>query len=174
MSLKIYLLLTVLGSSLICSVAPAGMNLSTVSRLDVNRYMGKWYEIARLPHANEEGLHSITATYTLREDNTIGVLNRGYTDAGDLQEANGHAYRPDDADPGKLKVSFFLFFYGDYFVIELDDQDYQWALVSSGSGNYLWVLSRTSVMEKALYEELLQRARDRGFDLSQLIVVEQK
>jgi len=149
------------------------LNLTTVESLDIHRYMGRWFEIARLPHYHERGLHSITANYSLAQDGTISVTNRGYSQNETLKEARGKAYRPDDLVPGELKVSFFWIFYGDYLVIELDT-DYQWALVSAGSGEYLWILSRTPVMNEAIYQDILQRARKRGFDLGELIVVEQK
>ena len=149
------------------------MDVTTVDSLNIERYMGRWYEIARLPHPQERGLHSITATYALKEDGTVSVANSGYRQDGLLKKAHGKAYRPDEKAPGRLKVSFFWFFYGDYLVIELDP-NYQWAMVSSSGGKNLWILSRTPYMERTLYEELLERARKRGFDLSELVVVEQK
>lgn len=151
------------------------IDTGTVSRLDLNRYAGKWYEIARFPHSFEKGLVGVTATYTIRENGRIEVLNQGYKDHldGKLKSARGKAKLPDPSQPGRLKVSFFLFFYGDYFVLELDQEDYQWVMIGSSSPRYFWILSRTPVMDEDTYQALLQKARERGYDLSGLIRVPQ-
>lgn len=151
------------------------MNLSTVKQLDLNRYMGKWYEIARFDHSFEKNLAAVTATYELLPGGRITVLNQGHKDFPDgvLKKATGKAKQPDLKEPGKLKVAFFLFFYADYFILELDE-NYQWALVGSSSDKYLWVLSRTPSLEEATLNDILQRARSRGYDTGKLIWVEQK
>ncbi len=151
------------------------MDYSTVKELDINRYMGTWYEIARYDHSFERGLTNVTATYSLKPDGKIKVINRGYTNGtdGEPKQAIGKGKRPDPAYPGKLKVSFFLFFYADYFVLELD-KDYQWALVGSSSDKYLWILSRTPRLEKDTLQNILKIAARRGYDTNKLIMVEHK
>jgi lipocalin len=149
---------------------------TVVKELDLDRYLGTWYEIARFDHRFERGLVGVTANYSMRDDGKIKVLNSGYKDSldGEYTEATGKAKIPDpDNEPGKLKVSFFWFFYADYFVLELDE-DYQWALIGSRSDKYLWILSRTPRMDEALYDECLDKLSKRGYDVSKLIKVEQK
>ena len=148
--------------------------IPAVQQLDLNRYAGTWYEIARLPHSFEKNLQQVTATYTLRDDGKVTVLNRGYDTKKDKwREARGKAWVPDLSQPGVLKVSFFWFFGATYKVIALDDVDYSYALVTSSSKNYLWILGRTPQMEPAVYDSLLEKARKFGFDLTQLEPVQQ-
>ena len=150
------------------------MNLSTVKQLDLNRYMGTWYEIARFDHSFERNLTGVSATYGLLPNGRITVLNQGYKDSlnGKLKKAKGKAKQPDPQEPGKLKVAFFLFFYADYFILELDE-DYRWALIGSSSDKYLWILSRTPSLDKAVLGHILTKAKARGYDTDQLIWVEQ-
>ena len=148
------------------------MDYSTIQKLDLQRYMGKWYEIARFDHRFERNLEGVTATYELLDNGKISVINAGYkysTD-GKLKTARGKAKQPDTANPGKLKVSFFLFFYADYFIFELAD-DYSWALIGSSSDKYLWILSRTPELEQKKLDHILFRARERGFETGRLIWV---
>lgn len=148
---------------------------TVVKELDIERYLGKWYEISRYDHRFERGLVGVTATYSFREDGKLKVLNAGYKGSinGKRSEAIGKAKIPNPDLPSKLKVSFFWFFYGDYFVLELDE-NYQWAVIGSSSDRYLWILSRTSHMDENLYDELLARLTKRGYDVDKLIRVEQK
>ena len=149
---------------------------TVVKELDLQKYLGTWYEIARYNHRFERGLVGVTANYSIREDGKIKVLNSGYKKSldGKVSKATGKAFLPDsEKDPGKLKVSFFWNFYGDYFVMDLDE-NYQWAIIGSRSDKYLWLFSRTPQVEAGLYEELLSKIKSRGYDLSQLIKVEQK
>ena len=147
---------------------------TTVKELDLDRYLGTWYEIARFPHSFEKNLVGVTATYSLREDGKIEVLNQGYkyTLDGEHSKAVGKAKIPDKSEPGKLKVSFFWIFYADYFVLELD-KNYQYVMIGSSSDKYFWILSRTPQMESATYEMLLQNARKRGYNLAKLMKVPQ-
>ena len=149
------------------------MNTETVKELDLNRYLGTWYEIARFDHRFERGLVGATATYSIREDGKIKVVNQGRKNVldGKLSIAEGKAKLTDE--PGKLKVSFFWIFYADYFVLELD-KEYQWALIGSSSAKYLWILSRTPKLDDNVKNMILQKAEKRGYDVSQLIWVEQK
>jgi lipocalin len=149
------------------------MNTTTVKELDLPRYLGTWYEIARFDHKFERGLQGVTATYSMRDDGKIKVLNQGYENTldGKLSIAEGKAKLTDE--PGKLKVSFFWIFYGDYFVMELDE-NYQWVLIGSSSDKYLWILSRTPKLEDNVKQLILHKAEKRGYDTSKLIWVEQK
>lgn len=151
------------------------MDKSTVKELDINKYMGKWYEIARLPNSFEKGLVGVTAEYSILKEGRFNVVNQGYKASlnGKLKTAKGKAKVPDINEPGKLKVSFFLFFYADYYILELDTNDYQWALIGSSSDKYLWILSRTPQLDTEIYETLVNNAEKRGYDINRLIRVEQ-
>lgn len=159
---------------LICNAQKAMINNSVANKLDLDRYLGTWYEIARYNHKFERGLVGVTANYSMRSDGKIKVVNRGYKDSldGSFSEAIGKAKIPNTKYPAKLKVSFFLFFYGDYFVMELDD-DYQWAIIGSSSDKYLWILSRQPIMDQTIYDDLLERLVSRGYDTKALIRVKQ-
>lgn len=149
---------------------------TVVKELDIQKYLGTWYEIARFDHGFERGLVGVTANYSFRKDGRIMVLNSGYKNSldGKFSQAVGKAKIPDPVnEPAKLKVSFFLFFYGDYYVMELD-KDYQWALIGSSSDNFLWIMSRKPQIDEDLYNELLEKLQNRGYDVSRLIKVEQK
>jgi lipocalin len=150
------------------------INTSTVKELDLNRYLGTWYEIARFPHSFEKDLVGVTATYRLRADGKIEVINQGrkFTLDGKRSKAVGKAKIPNPSEPGKLKVSFFWFFYADYFVLELDE-NYQYAMIGSSSPKYFWILSRTPQMDDFTYQMLLEKARKRGYHLDKLEKVPQ-
>jgi len=152
------------------------VDTETVKQLDLNRYIGKWYEIARFDHSFERGMVGVTAEYSMLPDGKIRVLNSGYKGSfsGKFSKAEGKAKLPDISQPGKLKVSFFLWFYADYYVLELDDINYSYALIGSSSEKYLWILSRTPLMTQAALDTLLLKARNRGYDTGKLIWVEQK
>lgn len=151
------------------------IDYTTVSNVDIERYMGRWYEIARFPHRFEKNLVGVTADYSLDEKGKVSVLNKGYKDTlqGKLMEAHGKGKIPDLKEPGKLKVSFFLFFYSDYYILELDEKDYQWVLVGSSTPDYLWILSRIPQINSDTYNMLVKKARDRGYDITKLEIVEQ-
>lgn len=149
-------------------------NIVPVSNFDTSKYLGKWYEIARLDHSFERGLSHVTADYSLRQDGGLKVLNRGYRDAdAKWKDAEGKAYFVDKKDVGYLKVSFFGPFYGSYIIFDLDQQDYSYSLISGPDKSYLWLLSRTPTMEPALQQRLIEKARALGFDTSKLIYVKQ-
>lgn len=154
-----------------------GVDRSTVDDLDLSRYMGHWYEIARFDHRFERGLSEVSATYTMRADGTVRVENRGYKHKlpyDICKTATGHAKMPDPAQPGKLRVSFFLWFYSDYFVLELDNEGYNYALIGSSTDNYLWILSRTPQLPEDIKKKLLAAAERRGYDTGKLIWIQQK
>lgn len=162
--------------SLSCTKTNSQMiDTSTVKELDLNRYLGTWYEIARFPHSFEKNLVGVTATYSMRDDGKIKVVNQGYKNTldGELSVAEGKAKIPDKSEPGKLKVSFFWIFYGDYFVLELDE-NYQYVMIGSSSPKYFWILSRTPQLSPEIYEMLLDKARKRGYNLDKLGKVPQK
>ncbi|RKD91009.1 lipocalin family protein [Mangrovibacterium diazotrophicum] len=151
------------------------IDTTTVKSLDLNRYMGTWYEIARFPHSFENDLVGVTANYRLRDDGKIRVLNSGWkgTLEGEYDAADGVAKIPDPSDPAKLKVSFFLFFYADYYILDLDTINYQYALIGSSDPNYLWILGRQPQMDPKLYQKLVNEAARRGYDTSKLYKVPQ-
>jgi len=149
--------------------------VSPVTGFDLQKYLGKWYEIARLDHSFERGLTRVSAEYSLRDDGGVTVINRGYSpDDGQWKQAEGKAYFVDAADEGYLKVSFFGPFYGSYVIFELDQQAYQYAFVSGPDLSYLWLLSRKPNLETEVIDRFVSRAKQLGFDTSQLIFVEQE
>ena len=144
-----------------------------VYEFDLNRYLGKWYEIARLDHSFERGLDRVTAEYSLRDDGGVRVINRGFSSAKNKwKEAEGKAYFVRGQDEGYLKVSFFGPFYGSYIVFELDKENYQYAFVASSKTSYLWLLSRTPTVSQELIDRFITRSKDIGFDTDNLIFVE--
>jgi apolipoprotein D and lipocalin family protein len=147
-------------------------NVKPVSGFELDRYLGTWYEIARLDHSFERGLQSITAQYSMREDGGVRVLNRGYNvEQGEWDEAEGKAYFVEDPDQAYLKVSFFGPFYGSYIVFELDE-NYQYAFISGPDTGYLWLLSRTPEIDPQVIDLFIERAGSLGFDTSKLIYVD--
>lgn len=153
-----------------CVGIPKGV--SPVADFNLEKYSGRWYEIARLDHGFERGLSRVTADYSLREDGGVRVLNRGYSEKKKKwKEAEGRAYFADGPDHGYLKVSFFGPFYGAYVVFELDRENYQYALVCGPDRSYLWILARTPEIEPALKDRLVARAAALGFETDRLIFV---
>lgn len=146
-----------------------------VDEFNLQNYLGKWYEIARLDHSFEEGLTQVTAEYTLKDDGGVAVLNKGFlADENQWKEAEGKAYFVNGDSEGYLKVSFFGPFYGSYVVFALDKTDYQYAFVSGPNTDYLWLLARTSTVDQSLIDTFVAMAKERGFDTERLIFVEQK
>ena len=146
---------------------------SVVGSVDLGRYAGTWYEIARLPNSFEKNLKCITATYTLRDDGKITVLNTGrlIDDPLKLKTARGVAWIPDKSIPAKLKVQFFWPFKGNYWIIDLD-KEYKHVLVGDPSFKYLWILCRDKVIDEMSYKKLLERAVTEGFNVKPIIKVE--
>ena len=153
-----------------CSGTPEGVD--PVTGFELERYLGRWYEIARLDHRFERGLSDVTATYSLRDDGGVHVVNRGYNiESGEWDEAVGKAYFAGAPNVGHLKVSFFGPFYGGYNVIELDKTGYQYSLVAGPDRSYLWILSRTPEMSPDALQDLIRKAEGLGFATSELIFV---
>ena len=143
---------------------------SVVTDFSLERYLGTWYEIARLDHRFERGLTQVTANYSMRDDGGVRVLNRGYKEKkSKWSDAEGKAYFVDEADIGRLKVSFFGPFYGAYNIIALEPENYSYALVIGNSTKYMWILAREPMLEPVVLESLLSKARKLGFDTDELI-----
>jgi lipocalin len=162
--------LTVLAGLLMGCSSTLTVDNTPIDSLDLNRYLGDWYEIARFDHRFERGVEQARASYTLQEDGTVSVVNSGIKD-GKPKVAKGKAKLTDT--PALLRVSFFGPFYGDYRVMLLDSA-YQYALIGSGSDDYLWILSRTPQLSADVKTTLLNEARRRGYDTSKLIWVKQE
>lgn len=145
-------------------------NVKPVDNFKLERYLGKWYEIARLDHSFERGLTQVSADYSLLDDGAVRVLNRGYSvKKNSWKETEGKAYFVQGEDQGYLKVSFFGPFYGSYIVFELDHDNYQYSLVCGPDKSYLWILSRSPVMKSDIKNILVKKAAASGFDTSKLI-----
>ncbi|MEH6451754.1 MAG: lipocalin family protein [Psychromonas sp.] len=148
-------------------------SMTPVNDFEINEYLGKWYEVARLDHSFERGLSNVSAEYTLKDDGGVKVINRGFSkEDKEWQEAEGKAYFVNATDEGYLKVSFFGPFYGSYVVFDLDKEDYQYAFVSGPNNDYLWLLSRTPTVTPEVLESFVQQSKQLGFDTEQLIYVE--
>lgn len=165
--------LTIILSSLLMSMSwnmdKERKPLTVVPSVNLGKYVGKWYEIARLPNRFENTcVSSVTATYTLRPDGQVGVLNECKKASGELKQAKGKAKVVDKKSNAKLKVTFFWPFYGDYWILELG-ANYEYAVVGDESRKYLWILSRTPQIDDALYQELLAKMSNQGFDTSRII-----
>jgi apolipoprotein D and lipocalin family protein len=155
-----------------CAGVPDG--ITPVTGFQAERYLGKWYEIARLDHSFERGLEQVTAEYSPRDDGDIRVINRGYnTNKQQWSEAEGRAKFVGAKDVGQLKVSFFGPFYGGYNIVELDP-NYQYALVVGNDRDYLWILSRTPQLDSVVQQRLVNKAKSLGFATEQLILVKQQ
>lgn len=154
-----------------CTGIPDGIR--PVERFEINRYLGKWYEVARLDHSFEKGLSNVTAEYTFREDGGITVVNKGRSDqTGQWKTTAGKAYFVDDPGKGHFKVSFFGPFYGSYVIFRLDEIDYQYAFVTSYNKDYLWLLSRTPTVSNAITNEFIELSKIKGFKTHDLIFVD--
>ncbi len=170
-NIKKILLITIPFIVTACTGKPDGV--VAVKEFELDRYLGTWYEIARLDHSFERGLNNITAEYSLRDDGGVKVINRGFSrEDNDWQQAEGKAYFVNQTDNGYLKVSFFGPFYGSYIVFELDKKDYQYAFVSGPDTSYLWLLAREPQVDKNVTELFVKRSQELGFDTSKLIYVE--
>ena len=164
--------MTILADTPCLANEPKKLNTSTVKQLDLKRFMGKWYEIARYDHRFEKGMTHVTAEYSMLPDGKIKVVNRGIKDRKS-KEITGKAKQPDPIKyPGRLEVSFFLWFYSDYYIFELD-KDYQYAIIGSSSDKYLWILSRRPQLPETTLKRLLPNIQPRGYDLSKLVYVTQ-
>jgi apolipoprotein D and lipocalin family protein len=152
---------------------PKGM--AAVEGFEPQRYLGTWYEIARLDHGFEKGLSHVTAEYSLRDDGGLKVVNSGYNTRKDQWEvSDAKAYPIESPDVGRLKVSFFGPFYGSYNIIDLDQKNYSYAMVVGPTPNYFWILSREKTLDPEVMQRLVQKAKGLGFKLEKLVYVDQK
>ncbi len=168
-AMRAYLLLTFSFILTACTGLPEGVQ--PVTKFNIDRYLGTWYEIARLDHSFERGLSNVSATYSLRDDGGVKVINRGFSkQKNKWKQAEGKAYFMDDKTQGHLKVSFFGPFYGSYAIFELDN-NYQYAFISGYNHSYLWLLSRSPDIDLNLIEKFKRRVKQLGFDTDKLIMV---
>ena len=159
---------------LLASCAGNTIKVDPVTEFNSERYLGTWYEIARLDHVFERGLTDVTANYTRRDDGKITVLNKGYkTNSGKLKQATGNAKFAESETTGHLKVSFFGPFYGDYIIFDLERDNYAQAYISGGNDKYLWLLSRTPTIPSTIREDFLEKSQALGYDTNSIIWVEQ-
>lgn len=153
-----------------CLGAPEGV--TPVKDFNLDRYLGKWYEVARLDHSFERGLDAVTAEYSMGEDGGVRVINSGMSDdSGERSEAEGRAYFVEDENQGYLKVSFFGPFFGSYIVFELDAENYEYAFVAGNNTDYLWLLSRTPKVSDEVMARFIERSAALGFATDDLIFV---
>jgi apolipoprotein D and lipocalin family protein len=166
--MKSILMIMILSAAGLMTLRAETTPLEVVPYVDLGRYIGTWYEIATIPQRFQKDCVAVTATYTLREDGNIAVLNRcrKKTLDGELKEAKAKAWVVDQKSNAKLRVQFFWPFKGDYWIIELDAEKYQYAVVGHPKRKYLWILSRTPQMDENLYQDLIQRVANRGYDVS--------
>jgi apolipoprotein D and lipocalin family protein len=158
----------------LCGCAHIPEGIDAVKGFDVQRYLGTWYEIARLDHSFERGLINVSATYSLKEDGSLRVVNRGFDPKQNRwKEAEGRAYFIAEPDQGRLKVSFFRPFYGGYNILQIDERDYAYALICGNNRSYLWILAKQPKLPEAVMASLTQKAKDLGFDTAALIYVQQ-
>lgn len=154
-----------------CTSVPE--NVKPVEGFELPRYLGTWYEIARFDHSFERGLNEVTATYSMREDGGVKVINKGYSQQkGEWDEAEGKAYFVNNSTTGHLKVSFFGPFYASYVIMALDKENYEYALITGPDKDYLWMLARTQSLPKPTINKLLTVAEKAGYDTNKLIWVE--
>ncbi len=148
--------------------------LETVSKVDVDRYMGKWYEIARLPFDRQADCTCTTAEYSVIDDHTIRVVNSCKdTSDNEISTAEGKAFVVENSNNSKLRVQFFWPFKGDYWVIDLDTVNYSYALIGMPSRKYAWILSRTPALSPELYSRAVEHLRSTGFAVEKLIKTKQ-
>jgi apolipoprotein D and lipocalin family protein len=146
--------------------------IKPVQPFELQRYLGTWYEIARLDHSFERGLSHVTANYSMREDGGVKVINRGYSEENKKwKSAEGKAYFVDKTDTAYLKVSFFGPFYGSYVVFGLEKENYHYALISGPDKDYFWILARQPQIDPALLQTLIEKAKSLGFATDKLIMV---
>jgi apolipoprotein D and lipocalin family protein len=173
--LNVLLMVMLFTSSCVTMNGDTMKPLETVNFVDLSRYVGQWYEIARYQHRFQEGCFGSKATYTMRDDGKINVLNECFDKSSSvkLRSAKGKAWVVDKETNARLKVSFFWPFSGDYWIIDLG-QNYEYAVIGHPDRKYLWVLSRTPEMDENVYQSILDRLQKQEYDTSKLIRSDQK
>ncbi|WP_096086297.1 lipocalin family protein [Agaribacterium haliotis] len=168
--MKYFIMLTIVFLSS-CTGVPKG--IKPIDNFNLDRYLGDWYEIARLDHSFERGLTKVTANYSLNADGSVKVINKGFsTEKNRWKEATGKAYFVQEENMGYLKVSFFGPFYGSYIIFKLDE-DYQYAFVTSHNRDFLWLLSRSPAVNDSVKKEFIKTVTDLDFNVDDIIFVEQ-
>ncbi len=147
-------------------------DIPVICNVDLKRYLGTWYELARFPHTFEKDLENVTATYNLKANGKIEVTNAGFKDRK-KSVAKGTAWIPDRSCSGRLLVSLFRPFRAEYKIIKLDEENYGFAVVTSSNKNYLWILSREPKISQKLFDDLISFASSKGFDTSKIVKVSQ-
>ena len=155
-----------------CTGLPKGVK--PINDFELSRYLGKWYEIARLDHSFERGLDKVSAEYSLRDDGGVRVINWGYSEKKqEWKKAEGKAYFVGAENEGHLKVSFFGPFYGSYAIFELDKEDYQYAFIAGNNTSYLWLLAKTPTVNEKVLTRFINKSKQLGFNTDALILVNQ-
>ncbi|WP_426359278.1 lipocalin family protein [Pseudocolwellia sp. HL-MZ19] len=165
-------ILLIISTFLLSSCLGMPEAVKPVSDFELQNYLGKWYEVARLDHPFERGLSKVSAEYSLKDDGGVKVINRGLSEDKEWSQAEGKAYFVKDTTQGYLKVSFFGPFYGSYVIFELDE-NYQYAFVSGPDTEYLWLLARTPTVDEKVLEKFVAMSKERGFNTENIIYVEQ-
>lgn len=168
---KIGLLAILVGA--VATTADTKSPLTTVPSVDLQRYLGTWYEVARYPNRFEaDCVSDVTANYSIRADGKVQVVNACRKADGEIKQSKGYAKIVQGSNNAKLRVTFFWPFFGDYWIVDLDP-NYRYAVVSEPKREYLWILSRTPVMDEKQHQAILQRIRELGFDPNRLIIPKQ-
>lgn len=171
MRIHTFLLILLLAATNIANAE--SKTIKPVIDFELERYLGTWYEIARLDNFFERGLQRVQAEYSLRDDGKVRVINKGYsTKNNKWKKAKGKAYLAGEKTEGYLKVSFFGPFYSPYIIFELDHQAYEYAFVAGKDRSYLWFLARTPVVSEDLMNHFIKTARNLGFDMEKLVIVD--
>lgn len=171
---SVVIFLLALGLTGLNAQDPGIRPVRTVEKVDLDRYMGKWFEIAAFPQKFQKGCHCTTAEYEMTDKGYVRVINicrKGGPD-GEISRAKGKAFVVKGSGNAKLRVQFFWPFRGNYWIIDLAE-DYAYAVVGDPSRKYLWILSRTKEMDPALYDEIVQRIKAQGFDTTKLVKADQ-
>jgi len=173
--MKLFTLLAVSALFTVTACSKSVDELAVVQGVDLNRYLGKWYEIATIPARFQLGCHCVTAEYSLKNNGRIKVVNSCRKDSaeGPFKSVTGRAKVVRGSKNAKLKVSFFRPFWGNYWIIQLDQENYQWAVVSDPSRKYLWILSRTPQMDEELYQKLVDYCKSVGLNTDLLVKTDQ-
>jgi len=163
-----------IGLTGLCAQDAGIQPVRTVDKVDLGRYMGKWFEIAAFPQKFQKGCHCTTAEYEMTDKGYVRVINtcRKGGPGGKVSRANGKAFIVKESGNAKLKVQFFWPFRGNYWIIDLNE-DYTYAVVGDPSRKYLWILSRTPTMDPALYDEIVRKTAEQGFDMAKLVKADQ-
>jgi len=169
------LIIATIGITMGCTAGKKQQTMYSTKDINIEQFMGTWYEIARFPHRFERNLVGVTASYRLKKNGKVEVINKGFKNTldGKQKKAKAFAKISNPEETGRLKVFFFWPFGADYLVLDIDE-DYTWALIGSSSPDYLWILSRTPELPNDTYQKIVHKAKSIGYDVSKLETVKQK